>query len=57
MEGSGTLEKIRNSLELSFSWQKNFEWVLESPRIEKLVEYSRIYGFGLYLAYEDIVVS
>ena len=40
-----------------FYAKRSFEWVLESPRrIEKLVEYSRIYGFGLYLAYDIIVV-
>ena len=54
MEGSRTLEK---SLEFSgtfFFMPK--EAVLESPRrIEKLLEYSRIYGFGLYLAYDTRV--
>ena len=51
--------KVRNSLALFFFMPKEeFEWVLESPRrIEKLVEYSRIYGFDLYLAYDIIVVS
>ena len=42
MEGSGPSRKVQNSVE------RNFEWVLESPRrIEKFEEYSRIYGFGL----------
>ena len=45
-------EKVQNSVE------RNFEWVLESPRrIEKFEEYSIIYGFGLFLAYDIIVVS
>ena len=41
-----------------FHAKRSFEWVLESPRrIKMLVEYSRIYGLGLYLAYTIIIVS
>ena len=50
--------KILNSLELSFSCQRSFEWVLESPqRVEKLVEYSRINEFVIYLLYGIIALS
>ena len=58
MEGSGPLEKSLEFPGTFFLYTKrSSEWGLESPRrIEKFVEYSRIYGFVLYLAYDIIVV-
>ena len=45
-------EKSRILWNFLFHVKRSFEQVLESlRRFEKLVEYSRIYGFGLYLAY------
>ena len=59
MEVSGTLEKNPEfSGTFFFHANRSFEHVLESSRrIEKLVEYSRIDGFVLYLAYDIIVHS
>ena len=58
MEVSGTLEKNPEFSGTFFHVKRSFEQVLESPRrIEKLVEYSRIDGFVLYLAYDIIVLS
>ena len=51
-------EKSRILWNFLFHAKNRFEWVVESPRrTEELVEYSRIYGLGLYLAYNILVVS
>ena len=50
-------KKSRILLNFLFNVKGSYEQVLVSPRtVEKLVKYSRIYGFVLYSAYDIIVL-
>ena len=54
MEVYGTLEK---DLEFSGTFCYMSKEALRERRVEKLVDFSRINGFVLYLAYDIIVLS